>query len=197
CALLGSMYADFGFPDCAAGLSTRPDVRAGSDELWDRAEAMLASAARAAELDPRAQPGEGTFYGPKLEFALRDRQGRDWQCGTIQLDFVLPERLDAGYFDSDGRRERPALLHHAVLGSMERFIGMLLEHHKGDLPLWLAPDQIVVANIGAAQADYAGHAAAELERSGLRAIADTRSERLARKILDAPPGRLPLLPAGR
>ena len=195
CALLRSIYADFGFPDFAAGLSTRPDVRAGSDEMWDRAETMLASAARAAGLDPRAQPGEGTFYGPKLEFALRDRQGRDWQCGTIQLDFVLPERLDAGFFDGDGRRERPALLHHAVLGSMERFIGMLLEHHKGDLPLWLAPEQVIVASIGAAPADYAERVVAELAGAGLRAVADARPERLARKIVDARRNGIPVLAA--
>jgi threonyl-tRNA synthetase len=195
CELLRSIYADFGFPDFVAGLSTRPDVRAGSDALWDRAEAVLAAAAAAAGLAVRSQPGEGTFYGPKLEFALRDRQERDWQCGTIQLDFVLPERLDAGYFDGESRRSRPVLLHHAVLGSMERFIGMLLEHHKGDLPLWLAPDQVVVASIGEAQAGYADQAAAELERAGLRAVADTRPERLARKIVDARRNGIPVLAA--
>jgi len=192
-ALLRSIYADFGFPDFSVGLSTRPAVRAGSDALWDRSEAVLADAARAATLPYRAQPGEGTFYGPKLDFSLRDRQGRDWQCGTIQLDFVLPERLDAAYIDSENQRVRPVMLHHAVLGSLERFIGMLLEHYEGNLPLWLAPDQVAVASIADAQADYARRVVSALEGAGLRAFGDVRPERLPRKIVDAHHCGIPLV----
>jgi threonyl-tRNA synthetase len=141
CALLREVYRDCGFPNFSVGFSTRPNLRAGSEEAWDRAEAQLAAAARAAGLKPRLQPGEGAFYGPKLEFSLRDRSGRDWQCGTVQLDFVLPERLGAEYVDEANRRVRPAMLHHAVFGSLERFLAILLEHHQGALPFWLAPEQ--------------------------------------------------------
>jgi threonyl-tRNA synthetase len=195
CRLLRAVYADFGFPDFAVGFSTRPAVRAGPDEAWDRAEAMLAGAAEAAGLAFRHQPGEGAFYGPKLEFILKDRMGRDWQCGTIQLDFVLPERLDAGYIDAEGRRVRPAVIHHAVLGSIERFIGMLLEHHRGFLPLWLAPEQVVVAPIGEGQAGYAAQVAGAFEAAGLRVRLDDRPERLARKIVDARGQAVPVLAA--
>ncbi|MGF1609605.1 MAG: threonine--tRNA ligase [Kiloniellales bacterium] len=195
CALLRAVYADFGFEHFAVGLSTRPDNRAGSEADWDRAEAILARAAEAAGLDYRLQPGEGAFYGPKLEFILRDRRGRDWQCGTVQLDFVLPERLGAHFQDESNGQARPAMIHHAVLGSLERFIGMLLEHHGGSLPLWLAPEQVVVASIGAAQAGYAGRVAAELEAAGFRAVSDVRPERLSKKIVDARGAGIPLLMA--
>ncbi len=195
CALLRRVYADFGFDDMAVAFSTRPAVRAGTDAVWDRAEAALADAAKQAGLDCRAQPGEGAFYGPKLEFALRDNRGREWQCGTVQVDLVLPERLDAAYVDADNKRRRPVLLHHAVLGSIERFIGILLEHHQGRLPLWLAPEQIAVASITEAAADYAGEVAARFEEAGFRVALDTRKARLPRKIVDAREAGIPLLAA--
>ncbi|MCG8692896.1 MAG: threonine--tRNA ligase, partial [Minwuiales bacterium] len=195
CDLLRRVYTDFGFDDMAVAFSTRPDVRAGSDAVWDRAEAALADAAKEAGLDCRTQPGEGAFYGPKLEFALRDSRGREWQCGTVQVDLVLPERLDAAYVDADNKRQRPVLLHHAVLGSIERFIGILLEHHRGRLPLWLAPEQIAVASITEAAADYAGEVAARFEEVGFRVALDTRKARLPRKIVDAREAGIPLLAA--
>ncbi|WP_422366787.1 threonine--tRNA ligase [Pelagibius sp.] len=185
CRLLKAIYARFGFDDVAVGLSMRPAERAGDDAVWDRAEDMLAVAATAAGLDFKLQPGEGAFYGPKLEFVLRDNKGRAWQCGTIQIDLVMPERLDAAYTDSDGKQRRPVMLHQAVLGSIERFMGVLLEHHAGKLPFWLAPDQVLVASIGPAQADYAEEVAADLNAEGLRAVTDVRPERLAKKIVDA------------
>jgi threonyl-tRNA synthetase len=193
CELLRAVYADFGFPDFIVGFSTRPSVRAGSDELWDRAEAVLAAAARAAGLAPRLQAGDGTFYGPKLEFIPRDRRGREWQCGTIQLDFVLPERLGAAYVDADNQRRRPAMMHQAVFGSIERFLAMLLEHHGGDLPLWLAPEQLVVASIGEAQAGYAQRVADAFAKADFRVALDVRPERLPRKIVDARESGIPLL----
>lgn len=185
CRLLKAIYARFGFEDVTVGLSTRPERRAGEDAVWDRAEDMLAVAATAAGLNYRLQPGEGAFYGPKLEFVLRDTKGRSWQCGTIQVDLVLPERLDAAFTDSDGKRQRPVMLHQAVLGSIERFLGVLLEHHGGNLPFWLAPDQVVVASVGPEQAAYAEAVAADLSAAGLRAIADIRGERLGKKVMDA------------
>jgi threonyl-tRNA synthetase len=185
CALLREMYADLGFDDVDVAFSTRPAVRAGSDETWDRAEASLAAAARAAGLSYRVQPGEGAFYGPKLEFALRDRLGRRWQCGTIQLDHVLPERLDAEYVDERGERVRPVMLHHAVLGSVERFTAILLEHHAGRLPAWLAPDQVVVLPVHEAQADAAAAFSAWLDASEIRSIVDSRPLSLSRRLVDA------------
>ncbi|MEK2605784.1 threonine--tRNA ligase [Burkholderia arboris] len=185
CMLLKTIYADFGFDGFDVALSTRPALRAGDDAVWDRAEAMLASAARAAGLDFAVLAGEGAFYGPKLEFHLLDRQGRKWQCGTIQLDFVLPERLGATYVAEDGAKATPVMLHHAVLGSLERFIGILLEHYEGWLPTWLAPDQIVVANIGEGDRAFADDTAFAFEEIGCRVLRDFRSERLPRKIFDA------------
>ncbi|WP_299394744.1 threonine--tRNA ligase [Pelagibius sp.] len=185
CRLLKAVYARFGFEDVTVGLSTRPAQRAGEDAVWDRAEDMLAVAATAAGLDYRLQPGEGAFYGPKLEFVLRDTKGRSWQCGTIQVDLVLPERLDAAFTDSGGEQQRPIMLHQAVLGSIERFLGVLLEHHGGNLPFWLAPDQVAVASVGPEQAAYAEAVASDLSAAGLRAVADTRGERLGKKVMDA------------
>ncbi len=193
CDLLRQTYADFGFRDLRVGFSTRPPLRAGSDAVWDRAEGLLAAAAHNAGLEPIAQPGEGAFYGPKLEFGLSDSRGRVWQCGTIQADFVLPERLDASFVDADNARVRPVILHHAVLGSLERFIAMLLEHYAGDLPLWLAPEHLAVAPIGAEQRGYAERVAALLEREGYRVALDRRPVRLARKIVDARVQGIPLL----
>lgn len=193
CALLRHVYADFGFERFDVALSTRPASRAGDDAMWDRAEALLARAAEAAGLTPRIQPGDGAFYGPKLEFLLTDRYGRDWQCGTAQLDYVLPDRLDASYVGRDGAKARPVMIHHAVLGSLERFIGILLEHHDGWLPGWLAPDQVVVANIGEREHDYACRLATRFTDAGLRVLSDFRAERLPRKIVDARAYRLPVM----
>jgi threonyl-tRNA synthetase len=193
CTLLRRVYVDFGFDDLRIGFSTRSAERAGSDAAWDRAESLLAAAARGAGLNPIDQPGEGAFYGPKLEFALRDREHRLWQCGTIQLDLVLPERLDADYVDAENRRQRPVMLHHAVLGSIERFIALLLEHYRGELPLWLAPEQLVLCPIGEGQDAYAEEVRDRLVAAGYRAALDRRPERLARKILDARTQAIPLL----
>lgn len=193
CELLRSIYADFGFGSLLVFFSTRPAKRAGSDAVWDRAEAALAMAARRAGLDFAIKTGDGAFYGPKLEFHLRDSHGRAWQCGTVQLDFVLPERMGAEYVDSDNQRKAPVLIHHAVLGSLERFIGMLLEHHRGALPLWLAPEQIQLANIGPGQEAYVRKAAAALGREGYRVAVDARRERLSRKVAEAHDQGLPLV----
>ena len=195
CGLVHRVYADFGFDDVQVAFSTRPKIRAGSDAAWDAAEARLEAAARSAGLDFRVDPGEGAFYGPKLDFHLRDSRGREWQCGTVQLDMVLPERLNAAYIDATGARVRPVMIHHAVLGSVERFIGMLLEHHDGNLPLWLAPDQIVVASITDAQVDYAKSVVDRFVAAGYRVVADVRSARLARKVVDAREAGIPLLAA--
>jgi threonyl-tRNA synthetase len=185
CGLLHGVYTDFGFADIAVRFATRPHVRAGSDAAWDRAETLLDTAARSAGLAFERLPGEGAFYGPKLEFHLRDSHDRLWQCGTIQLDLVLPERLDARYRAGDGGLARPVLLHHAILGSFERFIGMLLEHHRGQLPLWLAPDQVLIASIGDAALDYAQRVRDALLDTELRAVLDARPETLGRKIVHA------------
>jgi len=185
CRMLADVYRDFGFARVKVAFSTRPAVRAGDDTTWDRAEAMLEDAAKSIGLDYRVQPGEGAFYGPKLEFVLTDSRGRDWQCGTVQLDMVLPERLDVSYVDAGGARLRPVMIHHAVLGSLERFIAVLLEHYEGKLPLWLAPDQVAVASITEGQDDYARAIASDLEARGLRVTVDTRAERIGRKVADA------------
>ncbi len=195
CRMLFEIYHEFGFDDVSVAFSTRPDVRAGSDEAWDCAESGLQGAARAAGLTYRTDPGEGAFYGPKLDFSLKDSHGRDWQCGTVQLDMVLPDRLDASFIDSEGHRVRPVMIHHAVLGSIERFIGILLEHYRGDLPLWLAPDQILVANITDASAGYASDVVAELEHAGFRVGVDLRSDRIGKKIVDARAMGIPILAA--
>ncbi|MEL0077462.1 MAG: threonine--tRNA ligase, partial [Alphaproteobacteria bacterium] len=160
CELLQSIYADFGFTDVRVKFSDRPEVRAGEDDVWDRAESALTDATKAAKLETTLNPGEGAFYGPKLEFVLRDAIGRDWQCGTLQVDFVLPDRLDAEYVAEDGSRRRPVMLHRAILGSMERWIGILIEQYAGRMPAWLAPVQIVVASITDQANDYAHEVAA-------------------------------------
>ncbi len=164
CRLLLSIYRDFGFEDVAIKFADRPALRTGSDAIWDHAERSLRDAVDAAGLAYTLSPGEGAFYGPKLEFHLRDALGRDWQCGTLQLDFNMPERLGASYVGEDGARHIPVMLHRAILGSMERFIGILIEHYAGRFPLWLAPVQIVVASITSEAADYAAEVAARLRR---------------------------------
>lgn len=183
--LLSGVYAEIGFPDFDVSLSLRPEKRAGSDADWDQAEAQLLSAARAAGLEPDIQPGEGAFYGPKLEFALKDRQGRAWQCGTIQLDMVLPGRLGASYIDQNGEKSVPVMLHHAVLGSMGRFIGILLEHFEGRLPLWLAPRQVAILPIGQDQRAYADQVLQQLRRVDLRAVLMDDDESLQRRLVSA------------
>jgi threonyl-tRNA synthetase len=183
CELLRRVYARFGFSDFLVCLSTRPAVRAGSDEVWDRAEALLAGAAEVAGLECREQPGEGAFYGPKLEFHLQDREGRHWQCGTIQIDFVLPERLGAEYVSAEGVRLRPVMIHQAVLGSLERFIAILLEHHRGQLPFWLAPDQVAIAPVGRAQQEYAQDVASAFDAAGVRCVVLEADETLSRRVL--------------
>jgi len=182
---LRAFYAGFGFDAVRVAFSGRPPARAGRDEVWDKAESWLLLAAREAGLDCHMQPGEGAFYGPKLEFVLEDRLGRAWQCGTLQLDLVLPERFDLHYVEASGARVRPVMLHRALLGSLERFIGVLLEHHGGALPPWLAPEQVVVAAVGEAAHDYAERFAAQLREAGCRARVDDRRESLSRKVLDA------------
>jgi threonyl-tRNA synthetase len=185
CRLLRVAYARLGFADFAVRFATRPDVRAGSDQGWDRAESLLSSAARAAGLSHVEHPGEGAFYGPKLEFVLRDAQGRDWQCGTIQLDLVLPERLDAEYVDAHGQRVRPIMIHHAVLGSLERFVAILLEHYRGRLPLWLAPDQVAVAPVSDEYVAYAQRVVEALEDADLRVVLDNGADTLSRRVVEA------------
>ncbi len=182
CRSLVKLYGALGFEQVEVSFASRPDERAGSDEVWDRAEQLLQAAAAKAELEPVHVPKAGAFYGPKLEFALPDRLGRRWQCGTIQLDLVLPERFDVEYVDAGGGRARPLMLHRATLGSLERFLGIVLEQHDGRLPAWLAPDQVVVLPIDAEQHEYAHDVTAELKRAGLRAVSDARGETLSRRI---------------
>ena len=193
CDLLKSVYADFGFTEIAVKFSDRPAKRAGSDETWDRAEHALKSAVEAAGLDYTLNPGEGAFYGPKLEFVLRDAIGRDWQCGTLQVDFILPERLGAEYIGEDGAAHRPVMLHRAVLGSFERFIGILIENYAGRFPAWLAPVQAVVLNITDGQAEYASGAAEFLRNQGLRVETDLRNEKVGFKIREHTLQRVPYL----
>ncbi|MCH2458276.1 MAG: threonine--tRNA ligase, partial [Henriciella sp.] len=193
CRLLESVYRDFGFEEIAVKLSTRPDVRAGSDETWDRAEKGLKDAVDAAGLPCEILPGEGAFYGPKLEFQLTDAIGRVWQCGTLQLDYVLPERLGAEYTAPDGSKQRPVMLHRAILGSMERFIGILIEEFAGAFPLWLAPAQVIVATITSDADEYAEEAARTLRAAGLRVEVDTRNEKINYKVLEHSLRKVPLI----
>ena len=181
-ALLQKVYADFGFSDIIYKLSTRPAQRIGTEESWDRAEAALAEGLRASGCDFEYLPGEGAFYGPKIEYTLKDALGRPWQCGTIQVDANLPERLDAEFVGEDGSRHRPVMLHRAIVGSLERFIGILIEQHAGALPAWLAPTQVVVATITDAQHDYAVEVAKTLQKQGVRVQTDLRNEKITYKI---------------
>jgi len=193
CDLLRSIYKDFGFTDVTVKFSDRPPVRAGSDEVWDRAERALVQATEAAGLPYTLNPGEGAFYGPKLEFVLRDAIGREWQCGTLQVDFVLPERLDASYVAEDGQRRRPVMLHRAILGSFERFIAILIEHYTGRLPLWLAPVQAMVLTITNEADAYAREVAAGLSAAGLRAACDLGHEKITYKVREHSVAKIPLL----
>jgi len=180
--LLQKVYKDFGFTDIIYKLSTRPEKRIGSEESWDRAEAALANGLKASGCEFEYLPGEGAFYGPKIEYTLKDALGRPWQCGTIQVDPNMPERLGAEYVTETSERKHPVMLHRAILGSLERFIGILIEQHAGSLPVWLAPVQVVVLNITDAQADYAEQISKALQKQGLRVQLDLRNEKITYKI---------------
>ncbi|ROV55663.1 threonine--tRNA ligase [Neisseria chenwenguii] len=189
--LLMRIYRQFGFHDVSVKLSLRPEKRAGSDGIWDKAENGLREALTACGVEWEELPGEGAFYGPKIEYHVKDAIGRSWQCGTLQLDFVLPERLDAEYVTEDNGRARPVMLHRAILGSLERFIGILIENHTGSFPLWLAPVQMVVMNITEHQADYCREVAAKLQTAGFRVELDLRNEKIGYKIRDNSQYRFP------
>ncbi len=191
--LLSSVYADLGFESFKIKFSDRPEARAGSDEVWDKAESALKAATEAAGCTYELNPGEGAFYGPKLEFVLTDAIGRDWQCGTLQVDFVLPERLDANYTAEDGAKHRPVMLHRAILGSFERFLGILIENFSGKLPFWLAPRQVVVASIVSDADEYVLETVAMLKKLGLRAEADLRNEKINYKIREHSVGKVPVI----
>jgi threonyl-tRNA synthetase len=195
CRLLFGIYQDCGFTDVKIRFADRPEKRAGSDEVWDQAEAQLKAAIEAANHPYEMAPGEGAFYGPKLEFHLRDTIGRTWQCGTLQMDFVLPERLNASYVAEDGAKKRPVMLHRAIFGSMERFIGILIEHYAGHLPLWLAPQQAVVCTIVSDADDYARKVNAALLEAGLRSELDLRNEKINYKVREHSLAKIPLIVA--
>lgn len=191
--LILSIYRDFGFEDVLIKFSDRPEKRVGSDEVWDRAEEALRVAINAAGAEFELNPGEGAFYGPKLEYVLRDAIGRDWQCGTLQVDFTLPERLDAFYIGQDGEKYRPVMLHRAMFGSLERFAGILIENYAGKLPLWLAPTQVVVATIVSEADDYAGKVRQALESAGLRTEIDLRNEKINYKVREHSVTKVPVM----
>jgi threonyl-tRNA synthetase len=192
-ALLSDVYEDAGFASFDIKLSTRPEVRVGSDEIWDKAEQALEKAILSVRNDYEIDPGEGAFYGPKLDFKLTDAIGREWQCGTFQADFNLPERLDASYIGPDGEKHRPVMLHRAILGSFERFIGIMIENYAGKLPFWLAPRQVVVASIVSEADDFVREAVAALTEAGLRAEADTRNEKINYKVREHSVGKVPVI----
>ena len=193
CNLILSIYRDFGFDDVRIKFADRPEVRVGEDEIWDQAEAALLQALEAGGLEYTHNPGEGAFYGPKLEFVLRDAIGRDWQCGTLQVDLNMPGRLDASYIGADGNKHTPVMLHRAMLGSLERFMGILLEHHAGNLPLWLAPQQVKVLTITSEADDYASDIVAALRAAGVRADADLRNEKISYKVREHSVAKVPVL----
>jgi threonyl-tRNA synthetase len=191
--LLLSIYRDFGFDDVRVKFADRPPKRVGADDVWDRAESALVDATRSAGVEYTLNPGEGAFYGPKLEFVLQDAIGRDWQCGTLQVDLNLPGRLGAHYIDEHSQKRTPVMLHRAIFGSLERFFAILLEHHAGRLPAWLAPVQAVVLNISEKQADYVRHVTEILKKQGLRAEADLRNEKVGFKIREHTLQRVPYM----
>jgi threonyl-tRNA synthetase len=193
CALLDVIYRDLGFADYKVKLATRPEQRIGTDEEWDRAEADLETALKETGLDYEVLPGEGAFYGPKLEFHLQDAIGRTWQCGTLQLDPQMPQRLGATYVAADGEKRSPLMLHRAILGTFERFIGILIEHYAGKFPLWLAPVQAVVATIVSEADDYAREVAVKLEARGIRVETDLRNEKINYKVREHSLAKVPLL----
>jgi threonyl-tRNA synthetase len=191
--LLSQVYTDFGFPDFRIRFADRPEARIGSDDLWDHAEAALREACAIAGVDYELNPGEGAFYGPKLEFVLRDAIGRDWQCGTLQVDPNLPERLDAEYVGEDGARHRPMMLHRAIFGSFERFLGILIEQYAGRFPLWLAPVQAVVATIVSDADDYANEVAKAFAKAGLAVETDLTNQKINAKVREHSLAHVPVL----
>ena len=193
CKLILEIYRGFGFEDVRIKFADRPEARVGEDEVWDQAEAALLKALEASGLEYTHNPGEGAFYGPKLEFVLRDAIGRDWQCGTLQVDLNMPGRLGATYIGEDGNKHVPVMLHRAIFGSLERFMGILIEHHAGNLPLWLAPIQVKVLTITSDADDYAEEVVRVLEKAGLRAEADTRNEKISYKVREHSVGKVPVL----
>jgi threonyl-tRNA synthetase len=193
CALLREVYQDFGFTDIKVKFSDRPEVRAGSDEIWDKAESSLKDAVTAAGLEYTINPGEGAFYGPKLEFVLKDAIGRDWQCGTLQVDFILPERLGASYIGPDGNKHRPVMLHRAIIGTLERFIGILIEEYAGHFPLWLAPVQVMLATITSDADEYAIAIKDKLQQHGLRVELDISNEKINYKIRQHSLSKIPVI----
>jgi threonyl-tRNA synthetase len=195
CNLILGIYRDFGFDDVLIKFADRPPIRVGNDKVWDQAEGALKTALDASGLDYTYNPGEGAFYGPKLEFVLRDAIGRDWQCGTHQVDINLPKRLDATYIGEDGQKHTPVLLHRAMFGSLERFIGILLEHHAGNLPLWLAPTQAKVLTITSDVDDYALDVVTKLRDAGINAEADLRNEKISYKVREHSVAKVPVLMA--
>jgi threonyl-tRNA synthetase len=192
-ALLQRVYKDFGFTDIIYKVATRPEQRIGSDESWDKAEHALMESLRQSGCEFSISPGDGAFYGPKIEYTLKDAIGRQWQCGTMQVDFSMPERLDAEYVGEDGGRHRPVMLHRAIVGSLERFIGILIEQHAGAMPVWLAPVQVAVLNITDSQADYARDVAKSLQNQGLRVELDLRNEKITYKIREHSMQKLPYI----
>jgi threonyl-tRNA synthetase len=191
--LLLAVYADFGFTDIKVKLSTRPDKRVGSEELWDSAEQALEDVLKQQKFDYQLQPGEGAFYGPKVEFHMVDSIGRSWQLGTVQLDFAMPERLEAFYVDSTGQKQHAVMIHRAILGSMERFIGILIEHHAGALPLAFAPTQAYVLPLSEKHRDYASNVLSKLKKIGIRSKIDLRNEKIGYKIRDHVLKKIPFL----
>jgi threonyl-tRNA synthetase len=193
CSLLKEVYKDFGFTEIKVKFSTRPEVRAGSDEVWDKAENALRTATEASGLEYEVNPGEGAFYGPKLEFVLRDAIGRDWQCGTLQVDFILPERLDANYIDHHGEKKRPVMLHRAIIGTFERFIGILIEQYAGKFPLWLAPIQVAVTTITNDLDEHGLMVFEKLKAAGVRVIFDNSAEKIGYKIRALSEKKIPII----
>jgi len=192
-ALLQQVYKDFGFLDIIYKVATRPEQRIGSDEIWDKAEAALIHSLNASGCEYILSPGDGAFYGPKIEYTLKDALGRQWQCGTIQVDFSMPERLEAEYVALDGTRQRPVMLHRAIVGSLERFIGILIEQHSGALPTWLAPNQVAILTISQNQSQYANDVAKMLKNQGLRVLVDDSSDKITYKIRSYSMQKLPYL----
>jgi threonyl-tRNA synthetase len=192
CDLILGIYRDFGFDDIRIKFADRPEVRVGEDAVWDQAEAALVEALDVAGLEYTHNPGEGAFYGPKLEFVLRDAIGRDWQCGTLQVDLNMPGRLGASYIGEDGNKHLPVMLHRAIFGSLERFMGILIEHHAGNLPLWLAPVQVKVLTITSDADDYAEETAALLRTENFRAETDTRNEKISYKVREHSLAKIPV-----
>jgi len=191
--LLSDVYADLGFKDFDIKLSTRPETRVGSDDVWDRAESSLEAAIKNLGYPYKIDEGDGAFYGPKLDFVLTDAIGRDWQCGTFQLDFNLPERLNAEYVGEDGNKNNPVMIHRAVLGSFERFIGILIENYAGKLPFWLAPQQVVIASIISDVNDYSVEIMNLLKKEGIRAEVDLRNEKISYKVREHSSKKVPII----